>query len=399
MRLIAELACKQILRERFFVICNIAVTVGILLPLLLLFGVKNGVYGALVQSLIDDPANLQIDTAGNVTLSEDAIAPLRDWPEVAFLTPKVRGQFDFMNVRAIDGRVIRPALVLPSGAGDPTLPDGLVLSDAGLAISAQLARQLELDPGSAFQLISQAEGRPRQLVLDAEVVAVLPDQAVQGRAVLAPFSLLDLIEAYYDSYALPAHGIAGPKDLADRVPVYSGIRVYARRLDDLAELQSRIESELSVKTTARTRDVSSVLRLGENLDLALALTSVLAALGLGGALIFGFWSDVAHKRRDLARIAMLGVPARSLALFPVLQALIAAVLGLLVSFLLYAVAGRFAGRLFGDGLPDGAAMTIMPLWQGFAISAAVLALVLGAAGLAAWSVLRLDPASVLREET
>jgi putative ABC transport system permease protein len=394
--LILWLAWRDLIRDRLFLICNVAVMVGVLVPLLVLFGVKNGVYGALSGDMQADPSNLQIDTAGNVTLTEDELAPLRDWPEIAFLTPKVRSQFDFMNVRAQDGRRMRPALVLPSGRGDPALPEGLDLSGARVAVSAQLAAQLDLVPGMAVQLISQAENRARQLVLDAVVVAVLAERAAPGRAVLAPFAMLDLIEAFYDSYSLPDHGIEGTRDLADRVPAHAGLRVYARSLSDLAPLQARIEARLGVATTARTREVASLLGLGRRLDLALGLSAGLAAVGMGAALVFGFWSDVARKRGVLAAIALLGVSGRDLALVPMAQAAITAVIGLALSFALYLPGALAATALFGDGLPDGAVLAVIAPGQAAAICALVLVLVLAAAGFAAAAAQRLDPASVLR---
>ena len=292
---------------------------------------------------------------------------------------------------------MRAALLIPTGAGDPTLPSGAELAEGAVAISAQLAAQLDLAPGADLQLITQAEGRPRQLVLPARVGLVLPEGAAAGRAVLAPYAVLDLVEAFYDSYSLPEHGIDGTRPLEDRVTAYEGVRVYARRLEDLASLQARIESQLGLGTTAHTREVESLLGLGRKLNLALAGTAVLAAVGLGAALVLGFWSEVARKRLVLAGIALLGVPGRQLALFPVVQALITAALGLVLSFALYALAGRGAQAVFGQGLPGGAPLAVISPAQAAAISAVVLVLVLAAAAAAAWSAQRLDPATVLRE--
>ena len=405
--LIVWLAWRDLARERFFLLANTAIMVGILVPLLVLFGVKNGVYQALIGEMLADPANLQIDTAGNASFGDDDLATLRSWPEVAFVTPKVRGQFDFVNVRAKGGRRMRPALMIPSGQGDPTLPQGTVLKGTGLkgtilngggvAISAQLAAQLDLAAGGEVQIITQAEGRPRQLVLSFPVAVVLEQRAVQGRAVLAPFATLDLIEAFYDSYSLPEHGITGSRDLADRVARYEGIRLYARQLEDLARLQAMVEARLGISTSAQTREVEALLGLGRKLNLALGLTAALAAIGLGAALVLGFWSDVARKKTVLAGIALLGVPGWKLAVFPVVQAVITAVLGLGLSFVLYGVAGKLAAALFGQGLPEGAALAVIGIGPGLAICAAVLGLVVAAAAVAGWSALRLDPASVLRE--
>lgn len=395
--LIATLAWRDLMRDRFFLLCNVAIMVGILVPLLVLLGVKNGVYSALIGEMLADPASLQIDTQGNASFTDSDLAPLRNWPEIAFLTPKVRSQFDFMNVRVKDGRRIRPALIIPTGAGDPTLPDKAEISGNMVAVSAQLATQLGLRAGTELQLISQAEGRPKQLVLPVTVAVVLPETATAGRSVLAPFAMLDLIEAFYDSYSLPEYGITGTRALGDRVASYEGVRVYAQNLEGLAALQARIEDQLSIGTSARTREVETLLGLGRKLNLALGLTAGLAALGLGAALVLGFWSDVSRKRVVLASIALLGVPGHRLALFPVVQALITSLAGLVVSFLLYLVAGRIAGAMFGQGLSDGASLTQIPVAQGLMICVGVLALVLGAAAVAAWSAQRLDPASVLRE--
>lgn len=395
--LIVSLALRDLWQDRFQLFCNCAMLVGVLVPLLVLFGVKNGVYAALIGEMRADPAYRQIDTTGNVTLTEGDIRPLRDWPELAFLTPKVRAQFDYVNVRVPGARVIRQAVLIPSGSGDPTLPPDAAVSGDRVAVSAQLARQLQLEPGSALQLITQAEGRPRQLLLEVAVDTVLPDRAIAGRAVLAPYETLDLVEAFYDAYALPDHGIDTGKDLSQRVPAYAGLRLYARQLEDLAALQLRVEEALGVTTRARTRDVGGLLRLGRNLNLALGLTAAIAAAGLAAALTLSFWSGVARKRRLLASLAMLGIPARQLALLPLVQALMAGVLGLIGSFALYAVAARGAQMLFGQGLPGGRALTEISMAQAAALVLAVLALVCAASALAAWRAQRADPARVLRE--
>lgn len=391
------LALRDLAHDRFFLICNAAIMVGVLVPLLVLFGVKNGVYSALIGQMMADPAYRQIDTSGNGSFTGADIAPLADWPEIAFLTPRIRGQFDYVNVRAAEGRRIRAAVVIPSGAGDPNLPAGYTPGPGTVAVSAALAASLDLVAGAELELITQAEDRPRQLVLPARVGAVLPDSAVAGTAVLAPFEMLDLIEAFYDAYALPEHGILAGRPLDQRVAAYAGVRVYAARLEDLAALQQRLEQTLGVKTSARTRDVASLLGLGRNLDLVLRLTALLAAVGLGAALLVGFWSEVGRKRAMLAAIALLGVPPRRLALIPMVQALVTALLGLAVSFALFAVAGRMVAGLFGAGLPAGARLVVLPPAQAAGIALAVLGLVLIAAGLAALIAQRLDPASILRQ--
>lgn len=396
--LMVGLALRDLWRDRVFFLCNLAVMVGVLVPLLVLFGVKNGVYQALEGQLLANPATLQIDTQGNAALTEAEIAPLRAWPEVAFLVPRSRSQFDYVNLQpAGGGRLMREALLLPTGAGDPNLPPGLVLGPEEVALSDLVARQMQIGAGDEVVLVTQAEGRPHQLRLTRKVRLVLPAATVSGRSILAPYPVLDLVEAFYDAYALPDYGVPEGRDLALRVPRYEGLRIYARDLTQLGALQARVGQSLGLATASRAREVEAVLGLGRNLDLAMALTASLAALGLGAALVFAFWSDVTRKRPTLAALAILGLEARQLALLPLVQAGVTAASGLVLSFAVYGLAALGAERLFGAGLPAGARIASIGAGQALAIAAGVLGLGLASALAAARAALQSDPAAVLRE--
>jgi len=232
--------------------------------------------------------------------------------------------------------------------------------------------------------------------LQLKVSAVLPAENVTGRAVLAELEVLDLVEAFYDAYALPEYGITQGKPLADRVPVFEGLRVYAASLEDLAPLQNRIETHFGISTEARTAEVQGVLSLGRNLNLALLLTAAVASLGLAAALVFGFWGEVQRKRHVLASLALMGLGGQRLWLFPLIQALVSAALALLVSFGIFGLAALVAERLFDTGGAAGNLVDITVM-QAVSISALVTAFVAFSALMAAWSALKIDPATVLRE--
>lgn len=395
--IVVSLALRDLIRDRFFFICNVAVVVGVLAPLLVLYGVKNGVYQALIGEMLSNPATLQVDTLGNNGFDAEQIETLKAWDDVAFITPKVRSQFDYVNVYVPKNRARRDALVVPSGTGDPTLPKGLELDGFKVAVSPQLADQLNLTVGAEIKLITQADSRVKQLALDVKVVTILHPGVASGSTILAPYPLLDLVEAFYDAYALPEFGIVEGRPLSDRVVSYEGVRVYGRSLEGLGALQTRMEGYLAVGTRAKTREVEALLGLGRNLDLALGLVTSLATAGLFAALVFGFWTDVMRKRTTLASIALLGVPESRLALFPLVQAVVAAATSLCLSFALYFIAARVAKALFGAGLPEGRQIALIEPSQAVAISGTLLTIVVVAVLAAARSAQRLDPASVLRE--
>ncbi|WP_428929772.1 ABC transporter permease [Marinibacterium sp. SX1] len=396
MRLVVGLALRDLVHQKVHLICNVAILAGVLVPLLVLFGVKNGVYEALIGRLLSNPATLQIDTSGNEVFVADDAETVRGWPEAGFVTLKTRSLFDFVNVRVEGGREKRDALLIPSGTGDPNLPDGVTLGPGDVAVSAGLAAQLSIQPGARLQVITQAEDRPRQLVLTLDVTSVLPAASASGRSVLANVEVLDLVEAFYDAYALPEYGIVDGRPMSQRTGEYEGLRVFARELESLAALQSRIEQEFAVRTEARTAEVETILNLGRNLNLALLFTAGVASVGLAAALVFGFWGEVARKRQVLAALALLGIGGRFLWLFPVVQALASGCCGLLVSFGLFLVAGAAAERLFNSGLTEAGGLVSVSMGQGLVIGLLVLAFVAGASLFAAWHAGRTDPADVLR---
>ncbi|WP_158964921.1 ABC transporter permease [Chachezhania sediminis] len=397
MKLVVLLALRDLAHQKIHLICNIAILAGVLVPLLVLFGVKNGVYDAMIGRLLSNPATLQIDTAGNENFSAADAETVRSWSDAGFVTLKTRSLFDYVNVRPVGGREKRDALLIPSGTGDPNLPAGLVMGPDDVAISATLAQQLAIEPGTQIQIFTQADDRPRQLALTVNVVAVLPPDRSGGRNVLAGIDVLDLVEAFYDSYALPDHGITQGRPLEQRAPVFEGLRVFARDLQSLAGLQARMEREFAVRTEAQTTQVEAILSLGRNLNLALLFTTAVAGIGLAAALIFGFWGEVARKRQVLAALALLGIGGRSLWLFPVVQALASGVLGLAFSFGLFRIAGSVAERLFDSGLTEAGGLVSLGFAQGATIALLVLVFVTGASFFAARQAGRTDPAEVLRQ--
>ncbi|MGZ2257489.1 ABC transporter permease [Roseobacter sp. A03A-229] len=396
MKLVFLLALRDLMRDRIQLVCNVAVITGVLVPLMVLFGVKNGVYDALIGRLLSNPANLQIDTSGNASFSPADAEEVAGWPEAAFVTLKTRSMFDFVNVRAVSGGPMRDAVVVPSGTGDPYLPDQLALAADEVALSAQLATQLNVASGESIHIVTQSE-RARQLVFEYRVAALVPSERLSGRSVLAGIDTLDQIEAFYDGFALPEHGIADGKPLDQRVADFEGIRAFARRLEDLAPLQSKLESRFGISTEANTRTVAATLALGTNLNLALALTAAVASIGLAAALVFGFWGEVMRKMRVMATLALIGIAGERLILFPIVQAGVSAGLALVISFAMFWLAGSVASSMFGGGLQSDESLVLLTVQQAMTIVLAVLGFVLVASLFAARAALRVDPATVLRD--
>lgn len=399
LKLALILAWRDLWHDRFFLICNAAVLVGVVVPLMVLYGTKNGVTQALLEDLMSNPTVLQIDTLGNKSFTPDQLHEIATWPEVAFVAPRARSAFDSVNLRRDGGRTIIAATLLPSGAGDPNLPPELDLPVGTVALSELAAGRLEATVGDTLDIVGQIEAgqRPGNLRVQAVVTHIVPSSRIDGASVLGPFELVDAFEALYEGYSVPQFGLELGLPADTRVSAFEGVRVFARDLLDVVPLETQLGATLDVATRGSSADIAALFGLSRNLTLVLGITAALAAIGLGAALMTGSYANVVRKRLGLASLSMLGVPGRALAAIPVIQALLTALLGLFVAFPSFWLGAALIDTLFGQSLPGESPVAFLRPVEAMALFIGVLALSAVAAALASRSATKIDPASVLRE--
>ena len=396
------LALQDLRRDWLFAVCNAAVIFGVLLPLLVLIGIKGGVFAALVDELRRDPATLRIDTVGNVELSAADIDAVRTMPGAGFAIGRTRSFFDDVNVRAGGAGPIVSTVVLPTGAGDPFLPPAIRSAGVGedqVAVTAALAEQLDLQEGETIQIVTSAETRPKQLLVDRVVVGILDATVFPGRTILVGPETAEMVEAFYEGFAVPAAGLVDGRDPAGRAASFESLRIHAVDLAAVADLQVAVEAALGVETRAQTDRIRKTMELGRSLDIALALVGAIAATGLVAALGFAFWSSVERKRPTLAVLALVGLQGPAIAAFPVIQAIATAVVGVGLSFAGYGVCASLAEKLFPDAVPQGARLATLDPWLGVALAMGVVGLVAIASLVAAVRAARVSPAITLRSSS
>lgn len=398
----AVLALQDLRRDWLFAVCNAAVIFGVLLPLLVLTGIKGGVFAALVDELRRDPATLRIDTVGNLELSAADIDAVRAMPGAAFVIGRTRSFFDDVNVRAGGTGPIVSTVVLPTGPGDPFLP--LAIRNAGVgegevAVTAVLADQLDLEEGEMIEVVTSAETRPKQLLVDRVVVGILDAAVFPGRTILVGPETAEMVEAFYEGFAVPAAGVLDGRDAAGRDRSFESLRIHAVDLAAVADLQVAVEAALGVETRAQTDRIRKTMALGHSLDIALALVGAIAAAGLVAALGFAFWSSVERKRSTLAVLSLIGLQGPAIAAFPVTQAVVTAMGGVGLAFAGYGVCATLAERLFPDAVPEGARLARLDPWLGAGMAMGVIVLVAIASLLAAVRAARVSPAVTLRSSS
>ena len=392
MRRVIRLALADALHDRVMFACAVLTVAAVLLPLLLLLGLKTGVVERLVADLRADPAATELRLRGNVALPPAWFEAMRARPDVGFVVPRVRTfGAAIQYARADDPIRARSADFLASGPGDPLLGSLSAAIVAGqVVVSQRVAEEAGLQPGMALILWRPA---PRGATLAPRVerrvvvAAIAPPGASSQRHIFGTADLAGLLEDVAEREGAP--DAAGQRSFA-------GFRLYARDIADVAGLQRHVEAQgFEVETNAGR--IAWVFTMDRNLTVLFLVLVACAGLGVAGALAATLWGNVQRKRRSLSLLRLMGLPARHLAFFPLVQAALVALLGAGVAGLAALGAAAAVNGVFGEAYGIPALARILP-WHLGAATGATFGLSLFAGTLAVRPVLRIAPAEGLRGE-
>lgn len=334
-RLVLGLALRDLLHERRLAICSMIGLAAVLAPLIVLFGLKNGVIAGLRADLIENPRSRMIVNASNRSFDAAFFQSLRARPDIAFAIPRTRT----LNTEARFERADRPGTVaraemLASDAGDP-LTAGLTgrptgrptLADPNAIIpSASLAARLDLAPGATVVLraIRGAGAEREVLSVPVTVTAIAPASAFGRDGAFVDLRLLVLVDGFIDN-VLPV--TTRPADITDDPRrAYAGFRAHARRLEDVITIDHALRTQ-GVEVETLADQVSGLLGLDRSLNLLFGLIAGLGGVGYLVSLGVGLYANVERKRRDLSLLRLVGLLRRELILFPLIQSGVIALIG------------------------------------------------------------------------
>lgn len=390
-----RLALADIWHERVLFLCSALGCAAVLAPLIVLFGLRQGVVAGLRAELLEDPRAREVVSVVNRTLEPALFARLAADPRVAFLVPRTRALSATIVLEnpARPGRGVRMEL-LPTGPDDPLLP-GVAAGD-GLVLSATAAERLGLAVGdAALASVARSRGAEREvLTLSLPVHGIAPASAATRDAAFAGVPVLLLAEDFLDGNAAVD---ARPGSIeAARARPFAGFRLHAARLEDVPALDREFRLA-GIEVASRAEAVAGLLRLDRNLALLF-----LAIAGAGGAgylvsLGVGLWAQVERKRRDLALLSLLGMKRRALLMLPLLQAAAVALAGALLAFGVAAAVAGVLNRAFAGTVAGDRPVCLLTVGMGLAAAGVTLAGALVASVLAGLRAAAVAPAEGLAE--
>ncbi|MEO3471721.1 FtsX-like permease family protein [Roseomonas sp. CAU 1739] len=392
-----RLALADIWHERVLFLCSALGCAAVLAPLIVLFGLRQGVVAGLRAELLEDPRAREVVSVVNRTLEPALFERLAADPRIAFLVPRTRALSATIVLENPARRAsgLRVEL-LPTAMGDPLLPGLSTIGADEVILSATALQKLGLNVGEpVLASVARSRGGQREvLTLSMRVGGVAPLTAATRDAAFAILPVLLLAEDFLDGAA----GVdARPVSEAEaRQRPFAGFRLYGARLEDVPALDREMRLA-GIEVASRAEAVAGLLRLDHNLALLFLAIAGAGGVGYLVSLGVGLWAQVERKRRDLALLSLLGMKRRALLLLPLVQAAVVALAGALLAFGVAAAVAGVLNRAFAGTVTGDRPVCLLTAWMGLAAAGATLAGALVASVLAGLRAAAVAPAEGLAE--
>ena len=401
LKTIIRLSLSDYLHERLLSACAIMGLAAVLAPLLVLFGVKNGIITTMAERLIEDPRNREISSVGSGRYDQEWFAATAKRKDVAFVIPQTRTIAASMGLYRSDQdqpRVVAAELI-PTAEGDPLLEKWgrIPEDDRTVVLSQPAARKLKAEVGQSItgRVGRSRAGKKEQVTIRLKVAAVLPLEAFPREAAFVRLALLKATEAYRDGRAAPGFGWPGKTGQAGP-QAYPSFRLYARSIYDVAEIRDWLAGD-EIEVYTKAEEIEVVRSLDRAFSLVFKLIAVVAVGGYFASMLSSVLANVNRKSRHLGVTRLIGFSTHDIAWFPVAQALSTSILGTVAAALLYLIAQVLINGLFSRYLGPGEAVCSLGLHHLLAALGFTTALSVLASAYAALRVARIEPSEVIRD--
>ncbi len=395
---ISKLAIKDYCYEWHISGCLILGLATALGPIMVLFGLKFGIVGSMLDSLIADPQNRAIRPVNSGNYSSLWFSTLGDRSDVAFVIPRTRNIAATIQIKSKTSPRILHIELLPTAKGDPLLPINSIDEDSysDLILSKSAAKKLAVKPGDTVDgsIARQFNGLNERVHIKLKISAISPPGAFSRDGAFCSLRLLEALENYRDGQAVPDLG--WPGDRPTMRQYYPGFRLFAQSIQDVANLQNWLLDQ-GIEVRTREHDIDTVQHLDQSLTKIYWAIAIVGIIGCALSLGANFWANIDRKRKQLSVLRLVGFNTIDIIWFPVMQSLLTALLGWLLAICMFHLTTLGINQLLVAQLEPGQqTCRLLPVHYmlSFALTCASLAIVASFAGLKAS---RIEPSEGLRE--
>lgn len=395
------LALHDLAHDRRTTLVLLFTVAAIVAPVMLLFGLKNGVVATMIETLLREPSTLEVTVYGNTHLSREWFERYATRPDLGFILPNTRtisATIDLDNHAS--GRMEAAVELIPTATGDPVLPKGLAPpADPGhLLLTATLAAKLGLAPGDpVIGIVRRGSGGDRQnALLELRVAGTVPEDRFSGDAAFCDLALLVATEDFRDSLRPTLVASELGRTPAPARTQFANARVYARDLPGVETLAAAMRAD-GIEIRTQAEKIRSVMALADTLGFIFRVVALIGTLGgvlaLGGAL----WVNVDRKRRSLALLRLYGFGNRTVGLVPLAQSMAIATGGFVLAYGGYLAGAAAFNQVLGKNMANQGFVCRLGSEHLLYAAGLTLAVALLAASAAAYRASRVDAAECLRE--
>lgn len=395
---VAALAAKGLWFHRRLTLYQMIGLAAVLVPLLLIAGLKNGFIEGMLTQLRADPRNLEVIIIGNRALDNAWFQTVSAAPAAGFVIPNTRSLSATITLANATGGLIGDVQMIPTAAGDPLLGDlPAPTADGDVILSAATARKLGVGAGDSVRAAVQRRmnGQDQASVRSLHVSAIAPETLATGDFAFVTLRLLVHSEDYRDGGA-ESIDAAGPDAAALKNRTYASARLYARDLDDVEALGEIVE-KTGVSVRLRSQQIAVVRTLDHGLNWVAGIIVLLGMVGLACSIAVSQWLGVERRRREISVLRLIGLTRANALVMLVAEALAVAACAFLVAGIVFLTLAPLADTLIAAvEIIDGPICRLAPGQFLLLFAVTVLAGGLGAL-IGGARVLAIEPAECLRE--
>jgi putative ABC transport system permease protein len=393
-----RLATSDYLHEWQMSACFVLGLAAVLGPLMVLFGLKFGIVGAMMEQLIEDPGNREIRPVGSGRYDQAWLEDVRARPDVAFLVPRTRSIAATIELASAHSSRIVPVELIASGSGDPLLAPDEPLPEGfdRLVLSHSAADKLSVKAGDLLDgsLARRYRGLQERVHLTLTVAAIAPERSFSRDGAFVSVQLLEALEDFRDGREVSELDWAGAP--ADTERTYPGFRLYANSIEDVAGLRDAFAG-IGVEVHTQAASIEVVQRMDRNLTAIYWAIAVIGIVGFSLSLGASLWANVDRKRKQLSVLRLVGFRTRDIVWFPMVQALFTAILGWALAVSMYSITALLINEMMAEQVEQGQQVCrLLPFHYAIALGLTCSAAVI-AAGLAGLRSARIEPSEGLRE--
>lgn len=397
--LAAILAFKDWRFEKSLSFCAVLALASMLTPLLSLLGLKNGVISTMRERLLEDPMVMIITPKSDAgKYNADFIRQLSSLSGAAFAIGRTRATTTDVTFENERGGTVSIGLE-PAAEGEPVLAKySMSVPKDGqkpqIVLSATAAKTLAAQKGSLLVAMLGRRtpgGKFESEKITFQVADILPLEAADRKMGFVPLQVMEDMEDYRDYLEVPQRGFAGnPKSHARN---YASFRLYAKNLNEVENLARELEG-MNIETITRAREIAGIRRLEEAINQVILIISFAVGAGFVAFTLSSAKGAVVRKKRMLGMLRLLGFPHLALTMYPIVQAILTALCGLVLSFVLYGIVSYTIANAFSS---QGA--LVCRLGFNDVVFSVVVVFVLALLGTAksAYTAGNMEPSAVIRE--